>query len=427
MPKSKTIRKLAELTYDNLNANRGTERGAALLENSLREYGAGRSILLDRNGKIIAGNKTVEQAGSIGLDDVVVVQTDGTKLVAVQRTDLDLDRDPRAKALAIADNRVGQVDLEWDPRVLADLSEEIDLSKFWSDDELNELLSREPVGTGEAPEPQLDRAEELQGKWKTAKGQMWAIESRSFEGGAHRLMCGDSACPGNVARLLGDCRPALMVTDPPYGVNYDPEWRNEHDLGGNGKWVGASRATGKVTNDDRLDWSEVFALFPGDVAYIWHAGVFASEVAAQLAKVNFEIRAQIIWAKQHFVFGRGHYHWQHEPCWYAVRKGKAANWAGDRKQTTLWEISNLNPMGGNAEEESTGHGTQKPVECMRRPIANHTLVGDSVYEPFSGSGTTFCAAEQMARLCYGMEIEPKYVAVALQRLEDMGLAPRLVK
>src|SRR5689334_3265124 len=99
-----TIKKLADLTPDDKNANRGTERGAALLENSLREYGAGRSILVDSKGKIIAGNKTVEQAGQIGLEDVIVVQTDGTKLVAVQRTDLDLDKDPRAKALAIADN-----------------------------------------------------------------------------------------------------------------------------------------------------------------------------------------------------------------------------------------------------------------------------------------------------------------------------------
>ena len=232
MPKSKTIRKLAELTYDNLNANRGTKRGAALLENSLREYGAGRSILLDRNGKIIAGNKTVEQAGSIGLDDVVVVQTDGTKLVAVQRTDLDLDRDPRAKALAIADNRVGQVDLEWDPRVLADLSEEIDLSKFWSDDELNELLSREPVGTGEAPEPQLDQAEELQGKWKTTKGQIWVIESQTLDGAAHRQMCGDSACPGDAPagvriRCLKAQRPTPVLLCKATGFYVGARWRSK--------------------------------------------------------------------------------------------------------------------------------------------------------------------------------------------------------
>src|SRR3954468_23199706 len=155
------IKKLAELTFDDRNANRGTERGASLLENSLREYGAGRSILLDKKGKIIAGNKTVEQAGSIGLDDVIVVQTDGTKLVAVQRTDLDLEKDPRAKALAIADNRVGQVSLEWDPQVLAELGQEIDLSKFWSDEELNTLLSREGADTAEAPEAQIERADEL--------------------------------------------------------------------------------------------------------------------------------------------------------------------------------------------------------------------------------------------------------------------------
>jgi DNA modification methylase len=142
-------------------------------------------------------------------------------------------------------------------------------------------------------------------------------------------------------------------------------------------------------------------------------------VAVGLLAANFQIRAQIIWRKQHFVFGRGSYHWGHEPCWYAVRKGASAHWHGDRKQSTVWDIANLNPMGGNREEKATGHGTQKPIECMRRPILNHTLRGEAVYDPFLGSGTTLIACEQSERICYGLDIDPKYVDVIVHRWQKL--------
>lgn len=132
--------KLKDLLPDQRNANKGTERGQQMVENSLRQFGAGRSILIDKNGRIIAGNKTAENAGAIGLDDVIVIQTDGTKLVAVQRTDLDLENDERAKELAVADNRAGQVSLNWDTDVLKELDAEIDLSKFWTSTELETLF-----------------------------------------------------------------------------------------------------------------------------------------------------------------------------------------------------------------------------------------------------------------------------------------------
>lgn len=145
MAKSREIKHLSDLLPDEANANRGTERGLGMLEASLRAYGAGRSVLLDRNGRIIAGNKTVEQAAALGMDDLIVVKTDGRKLVAVQRTDLDMARDPRARELALADNRVGEVDLEWDPAVLAEMGKEIDLSPFWTEQELKDLLADSPV------------------------------------------------------------------------------------------------------------------------------------------------------------------------------------------------------------------------------------------------------------------------------------------
>jgi DNA modification methylase len=134
--------------------------------------------------------------------------------------------------------------------------------------------------------------------------------------------------------------------------------------------------------------------------------------------IGFEIRAQIIWAKQHFVFGRGNYHWQHEPCWFAVRQGKKSRWRGDRTQSTLWEVANLNPHGGNREEQPSGHSTQKPVELMRRPIVNHTEPGETMYDPFLGSGTSLLAAEKTNRLCYGMDIDPQYVDLAIVRWQE---------
>ena len=191
-----------------------------------------------------------------------------------------------------------------------------------------------------------------------------------------------------------------MVTDPPYGVEYDPAWRKRAGVNLNkGK-------LGKVANDNRADWREAWALFPGSVAYVWHAGRYASAVQESLEATGFEVRAQIIWAKDRFALSRGHYHWQHEPCWYAVRG--SASWHGDRKQTTLWHIN-------AREDQGHGHGTQKPVECMKRPIENNSSPGQAVYEPFSGSGTTIIAGEMTGRSVHAVELDPAYVDVAIQR------------
>jgi DNA modification methylase len=151
---------------------------------------------------------------------------------------------------------------------------------------------------------------------------------------------------------------------------------------------------------------------------VWHAGVHTAEVAANLESAGFGIRSQIIWAKQHFALSRGNYHWQHEPCWYAVKEGQSAHWCGDRTQSTLWEIDNLNPFGGS-KEEATGHGTQKPVELMRRPILNNSVRGDIIYDPFLGSGTTLVAAHSTERICFGLDIDPRHVDVAVQRWQKL--------
>ena len=206
----------------------------------------------------------------------------------------------------------------------------------------------------------------------------------------------------DVERVLGGVTPLLMVSDPPYGVEYDPSWRNQAG-------AATTRRTGKVLNDDRADWREAWALFPGDVAYVWHGALHAATVAESLEAAGFAIRVQIIWAKERLVLSRGDYHWQHEPMWYAVKKTGKGHWAGDRKQTTLWQISSRD------QDAETVHGTQKPVECMRRPILNNSSPGQAVYEPFMGSGTTLIAAETTGRVCLGIELNPAYVDVAVER------------
>jgi DNA modification methylase len=277
---------------------------------------------------------------------------------------------------------------------LRDLNFDLSLTGF-EEFEINRLFS--PSVAGETlSEPATNVVSQ--------PGDLWISDG-------HRVLCSDSTAPESVSHLLGQVIPNLMVTDPPYGTLTDPMWRERAGLG-------EQRQTGLVTNDDHVDWTAAYKLFPGDVAYVWHAGVHAAEVAIGLNAAGFNIRSQIIWAKQHFALSRGDFHWQHEPCWYAVREWKCSHWTGDRRQSTLWEVANLNPFGGG-DEEATGHGTQKPVELMRRSIVNNSKVGEVVYDPFLGSGTTLIAAEMTGRLCYGLEIDPLYVDMIVRRWQAL--------
>jgi hypothetical protein len=203
---------ITELVLDEKNANKGTKRGRELLEESLEKYGAGRSVLVDREGRVIAGNKTLETARSAGMTKIAVIETDGDTLVAVQRRDLDLKKQAKARELAIADNRVSEIDLEWNPEVLASL--DVDLAQFWNENELKTLLKDFRSTELSAPEPKIDQAAELQKKWSTKRGQIWEI-------GQHRLVCGDSGSASDVTALMDGKTAKLCATDPPYLVSYD--------------------------------------------------------------------------------------------------------------------------------------------------------------------------------------------------------------
>ena len=284
------------------------------------------------------------------------------------------------------------------------LAEDFDLALLGMPEDDLEALLHDPdqqaggavEGEDDVPEPPVTPV--------SIAGDLWQL-------GSHRLICGDSTSADVVGRLLGDVKPELMVTDPPYGVEYDPSWRNQVGAAG-ATGAAKTKRIGKVLNDDRADWREAWALFPGDVAYVWHGALHAGEVADSLAAVGFAVRSQIIWAKDRLVLSRGDYHWQHEPCWYAVRTKGKGHWAGDRKQTTLWHIASKD------QDAETVHGTQKPVECMRRPMLNNSSPGQAVFEPFMGSGTTLIAAQTTGRVCFGIELNPVYVDVAIERWQQ---------
>ena len=292
---------------------------------------------------------------------------------------------------------------QWDFEVLANQWDVTDLLGYGFDpDTLLGEIGAEDVTGGEE-----DESEQIEpGKDEDAITRLGDI----YELGDHRLICGDRTDPDTVLKAMNGNEPILMVTDPPYGVNYDPESRNE------ALRDGGKRAKGKVRNDDRTDWTITYSLFKGSVAYVWHSAKYSAEVARNIENCEFEIISQIIWSKQHFALSRGDYHWKHEPCWYAIRKGHQHNWKGDRSQTTVWEIANLNCFGKNKDEDDrTSHSTQKPLECMSKPIQNHTDKGDWVYDPFLGSGTTLIASERLGRKCIGIELSPAYCDVIVKR------------
>ena len=358
---------------------------------SISQFGFKIPILARSTGEVVDGHLRLKAAKRLEMKELPIILCDEWSEAQVKAFRLMVNRsanwaewDSELVALELEDLKM----LDFDLTLTGFEPAEIDDFMFrTSDDSQDDVAPDRPVGS------------------VTRAGDLWIC-------GAHRVLCGDATSKADVAHLVGSLKPSLMVTDPPYGVQYDPNWREEAGLG-------RQRQTGIVLNDDTVDWSAAYQLFSGDVAYVWHAGVHAAEVARGLETAGFAIRSQIIWAKQHFALSRGDYHWQHEPCWYAVRQGKASNWCGDRTQSTIWQVANLNPIGGSTEESITGHGTQKPLELMRRPILNNSQRGDVVYDPFLGSGTTLIAAEETDRMCLGMDIDASYVDVIIRRWQEL--------
>lgn len=353
------------------------------LKASLEIFDFVEPIVVNRDMTIIGGHQRYEVARKLGY-----------KIIPANV--LDLDKKAEKKLNVVLNSHA--ISGKYDDIKLAEILEQLKLDDDYEKLRLNALepvdLSDQDVVEDEAP-PVADEA-------ISKLGEIYQL-------GRHRLMCGDATNGEMVNELMDSVIATLMVTDPPYGVNYDPKWRDDVDL-----QVG-KRSVGVVANDDRSDWTEAYELFGGDVAYVWHASQQTGAVQHQLSALGFDTVASIIWVKPHFQFSRGDYHWQHEPCWYVVRHGKKHNYVGDRKQSTVWQIANNNPFANKNQEEKTGHSTQKPLECMARPIRNNSSPGQAIYDPFGGSGSTLIACEQLDRTCYMMELDPKYCDVIRKR------------
>lgn len=385
--KSVSVRDLVK--YE-ANSRTHSDEQIAKIVRSINEFGFTNPLLIDEHNGIIAGHGRLTAAELCGLAELPCIVLEGLT-------------DAQKAALVIADNKIA-LDAGWDNDKLVHQFEY--LKQFDYDLTLTGFDLEELVDIFPDDEPEVFCGEDdvpVAAETRSQVGDVWLL-------GNHRLLCGDSTVATDVDRLLDGQSPNTMVTDPPYGVKLDMSWRNEARGGKNNENV--------VKNDDRADWYDTYVLFPGAVAYVWHASAFTDVVMKNLRDAGFEVKQQIIWRKSALVLGRSNYHWQHEPCWYAVKKGAKSNWKGDRKQTTVWDCATPNRPSSGTADDKTEHPTQKPVELFERSVVHHTNPGEYVYDPFAGSGTLMIACEKSNRRALMMELDTKYCDVIIQRYEN---------
>jgi DNA modification methylase len=319
------------------------------------------------------------------------LQVDGYEIPKIPVVELEADNEQDArKLLLMINSRYGKINEEG----FYEFAESLDLTELKLELNIPEikLMDEFTETTGADALPEIDME-----KVTTKPGDIWEL-------GQHRILCGDSQNKKDVELLFGKKVPVLLVTDPPYGVEYNPEWRREAGINK------SKGRMGKVENDNVTDWTEAYRLSQAMAIYVWHPGKYVKEFQISIENAGYEVISQIIWAKDQYALSRGDYHWKHEPCFYANLKGSKHNWQGKRDQCTVWEINRV-----DKNEKSWTHGTQKPVECMERPIRNNSREGDIVYDAFIGSGTTLIASQKTGRICFGMEIMPNYVDVIVKR------------
>lgn len=366
------------------------------LKRSIEEYGYIELLVWNERTKNLVG----------GHQRYKILLAQGITEVEVSVVNLD---DAKEKALNIALNKIGG---DWDYAALGDLlkelsdTEDIDLElsgfTFEEAGEIFEELNVEDVSFGDDPEEDdFDAAEELK-KIKDPickPGDIWTL-------GKHRLMCGDSTNKNDVLQLMNNKLADMVFTDPPYNVNY--KGGTEEEL--------------TIENDNMDDESFYHFLYaaylnmlevsrPGAAIYVCYAMMEGINFQKALKDTGWLWKQCIVWVKNALVMGRSDYHWQHEPILYGWKPGSAHTWNSDRKQTTVWEFDK--PL-RNGE-----HPTMKPVGIPAKGIQNSSYKGNIVFEPFGGSGSTLIAAEQLNRICYIMEYDPKYCDVIIKRWEEL--------
>jgi len=390
----KDILKVHELQLDKLNANRGTKRGQKAIIASLERFGAGRSVLIDKDGRVIAGNHIIENAAVAGIDEVVIVPSDGTKIIAVQRTDLSLD-DAKARELAIADNRSSSLGLEWNPEILGQLAIDLDLKPFFTDIELRDVIGASFGETNDGDGCEVPVPVDPVAK----PGDLYML-------GDHRLLCGSATVQTDVDRLMDGELADLIWTDPPYNVSYE----------------GKTKDKLRIDNDSM--GTDVFRLFlydsfvsmiaaakPGASIYVAHADLEGYNFRGSFIDAGWYFAQCLVWVKQAMVLGRSDFQWRHEPILYGWKPGAAHSWYSDRKQTTVLEF--------DRPSRSTDHPTMKPVELIRYCLENSSNRGDIVLDLFGGSGSTLIACEETGRRSRLMELDARYVDVIVRRWEEL--------
>lgn len=370
-------KKISEIRPYEKNAKKHDKKQIANVAESIKQYGFVQPVVIDRDGVIVIGHCRVDAAKKLGMKTVPCVCVD------------DLTPE-QVNALRLVDNKSNES--EWDMDLLAEELPGLDLSAFEFDWGVLKTAMEEAV---EDEAPEVDEEFEP----VTKQGDVWQL-------GRHRLMCGDSTSVECVQKLMGGQQVDLLLTDPPYGINY----------------TGKTKDALKIENDAKSDDDFISFLKlafeaadsvmkPGAVFYIWHADSKAHifRMACQMA--GWEVRQVLIWVKNSMVLGRQDYQWKHEPCLYGWKEGAGHLWASDRKQTTVLEFDRP-----TANKE---HPTMKPVALFDYQIKNNTKGGDIVLDLFAGSGTTVVACEQNGRRAYAMEYDPRYCDVIVKRWENL--------
>ena len=365
------------LFADHKNARKRTDQSAKLIEESVKRYGAARSIVIDEDNRILAGNGTIEGAKAAGLKNVRIIETDGTEVIAVRRTGLSEDE---KVGLALADNRTSDLS-DWDQEMLRKLSEEHDLAPWFDQDDLEELLAvtelepeegnTDPDDVPETPEDPI-----------TKPGDLWIL-------GSHRLLCGDSTNPQHVERLMDGKKADMVFTDPPYGMNLDTDYSK----------MGTSTKSYKPVHDDDkpFDAGAMMRLLPSPVWYIWGADYFCNSIPI------WDQGSTLVWAKAHSEDENKVYGSSFELCWRYPKAKKE-----------LWFVRRIHMT----DEHLKAHPTQKPCELPIRAIEKDSKPGHLIVDLFGGSGTTLIACEKTSRHCRMMELDPAYCDVIVKRWED---------
>ena len=389
---------LSDLKQDHKNARKRTETSASLLKESLQRYGPARSIVIDEDDRILAGNGTVEAALGLGIEGLRVIDANPDEIIAVRRTGLTEDQ---KVGLALADNRTADL-AEWDAEMLHRLSEEHDIAPWFEDGDVEALLEQveqlDPVegktDPDEAPEPPADPI--------TKPGDLWIL-------GNHRLLCGDSTDVLAVERLMDGKKADMVFTDPPYGVSYDHTARPKPGKKNHGI-IDNDELTGQQLQDFLVAALNNADLYSNSdcAAYIWYAHPRTVDFFNAVDQTAFQDNQQIIWVKP-MLLGRSRYQWAHEPCIFAL-KGSPHH-TEDRTKTTVWNF-------GGYDKSKNQHPTQKPTFLAKEAITNSSLPNQIVLDLFGGSGSTLIAAEETHRHARLMELDPAYCDVIVKRWED---------